>query len=255
MLEMFNLVYFLWILAAILLYILIYFAFRNKSDKFKYWFLFSWTIIAWIIHFARWWFDPDMRLYEMFLKDLCGFSTLVYPFFMLAKNKIFKEYMFFVGGFFALHSLLFPNNIFGDPILHYNTIRFFFAHFILVGIPLLMVLWGMHTPRLQSIPYMMLFVLIGAMYNFTLSAFFYEVGLTYTHVNFMGLWANTDGVYRLFEKIAPFMRYNVVEDGETVSKAIPFFYMIPALLIVYTPIWVVMALPFVKKNRRLNENK
>jgi hypothetical protein len=255
MLEMFNVIYFLWILTAILLYILIYFLFRDRSDKFKYWFLFSWTIIAWILHFSRWWLDPNVRLYEMFMKDLCGFSTLVYPFFMLSKNRIFKEYMYFVGGFFALHSLAFPNNIFGDPILYFNTIRFFFAHFILVGVPLLLVLWKMHKPSMKSIPYMVVFMLIGAMYSFTLSSFFFEVGLTRTHVNFMGLWGNTDGVYRIAEKIAPFMRYDARVNGVTISKPIPFFYMIPALIIVYTPIWVLMSLPFLKRNRKPNENQ
>lgn len=255
MLEMFNIVYYIWVSTAIILMGLIYFIFKSKDDKFKYWFLFSWTIIAWIIHFARWWFDPDVKLYEMFMLDLCGFSTMVYPFFMLSKNRIFKEYMYYIGGFFALHSLLFPNNIFGDPILTYNTIRFFFAHLILIGVPLLLVLWHMHLPSIKSIPYMIIFLLIGAMYTFTLSSFLFEVGLTQSRINFMGLWANTDGFYRNFEKLAPFMRYNVIVDGESVSKAIPFFYMIPALIIVYVPLWIIMSVPFLKGNKKLNENK
>lgn len=249
MLEMFNAVYFLWIFAAIILFVFVYYIFRNKGDKFKYWFLFGMIVFSWIIHFSRWWLDPDMQLYEMFMKDLCGFSTLVYPFFFLSKNKVYKDYMYFVGGFFALHSLFFPNNIFGDAILYYNTVRFFFAHFILVSVPLLLIFWKMHIPNIKNVPYMLLFVLIAAMYNFTLSSFFYEVGLVSRHINFMGLWANTDSVYRYFEVLAPFLRYEVVKQGETVSKAIPFFYMIPALLVVYTPIWIIMSLPFVRKKK------
>lgn len=255
MLEMFNWIYFVWIIAAIFLYILIYFGFKNKSDKFKFWFLFSWTIFAWVLHFSRWWLDPNLRLYEMFMKDLCGFSTLVYPFFMLSKNKVFKEYMYFVGGLFALHSLMFPNNIFGDPLLSFNTIRFFFAHFILVGVPLLLVLWKMHIPSIKSIPYAILFMLMGATYNFALSSFFFEVGLTNTHVNFMGLWGNTDGIYRVAEKFAPFLRYDVLVDDVLVSKPIPFFYMLPSLIVVYVPVWVLMALPFIKRKKLQNENK
>lgn len=247
MLEMGSIIYYLWLLSAVLLFVAIYYLFRNKSKKVKNIFLFSIIVFSWIIHFSRWWLDPDLQLYEMFLKDLCGFSTLVYPFFFLSKNKIFRDYMYFVGGFFALHSLAYPNNIFGDPIVYFNTIRFFFAHFILVSVPLLLIFWNMHTPSIKNIPYMILFVLIGAMYNFTLSSFFYEMGLTSRHINFMGLWANTDSVYRYFEVLAPFLRYNVIENGVTVSKAIPFFYMIPALLIVYTPIWVVMSLPFLRR--------
>lgn len=254
MLDMFSLVYYLWLIAAVLLFLAIYFGFKNKSEKFKYYFLFSLTIFAWVIHFARWWFDPDMQLYEMFLKDLCGFSTLVYPFFFLSKNKKLKDYMYFVGGFFAFHSLVYPNNIFGDKILYYNTIRFFFAHFILVSVPLLLVFWKMHIPSYKNIPTMVLYILIGALYNFSLSSFFYEMGLTYRHLNFMGLWGNTESVFQTFERFAPFLRYDVVVDGETLSKPIPFFYMIPGLIIVYVPIWYVMSLPFVRKINQ-NENQ
>lgn len=254
MLEMFNIVYFIWLAAAVLLFLLVYFGLKNRSYKFKYWFLFSLTVLAWGFHFARIWLDPDIRTFEWFMKDLCGFSTLVYPFFFLSKHDRARDYMYFVGGVFASHSLFFPNNIFGDEIFIYNTIRFFFAHFILVSVPLLLVFWKMHTPSYKNIPMMFIYMMVGAMYNFSLSTFFYEMGWTYSKINFMGLWGNTDTVFRVFEKFSPFLRYDVIENGLTVSKPVPFFYMIPGLIAMYGPLWILMSLPFVKRIRT-NENK
>lgn len=250
MLDIFSFTYFLWVIAAVVLFVIVFYGLRNKSEKFQHWFLFSLTVLAWIIHFSRWWLEPNLLIHEMFMKDLCGFSTLVYPFFMLSKNKIFKDYMFFVGGFFALHSLLYPNNIEGDPIWVFNTIRFFFAHFILVSVPLLLVLWKAHIPNIKNLGYMVLFVLIGGIYNMALSAFFVEVGLSDYLINYMGLWGNSDSVYKYAEILAPFLRYTVIENGIEISKPIPFFYMIPALLVFYVPIWILMALPFVKKIKK-----
>ena len=250
MLDMFSLVYFVWVLSAILLITGVYFAMRNKSATVRYWFLFGLTVFAWVIHFARYWLDPDLLMHNMFFVDLCGFSTLVYPFFFLSKNPLYKDYMYFVGGLFAAHSLFYPNDIEGDPILYYNTIRFFFAHSILVGVPVLLVLWKMHVPNWRNIPKMVIFVLVGALYSFSISSFFYEVGLTTRHMNYMGLWGNTDSVYRLFERVAPFMRYTVVEYGVEVSKPIPYFYMIPGLLLFYTPVWILMSMPFWERWRK-----
>jgi hypothetical protein len=248
-LNMFSVVYFVWVIVAIVLMVIMYRVFRDKSDRFKYNFLFSLTILAWIIHFSRIWLDPDLLPHKIFFEDLCGFSTMVYPFFFLSKNKVLKDYMYFVGAVFAAHSLFYPNNIEGDPIFYFNTIRFFFAHFILVSVPVMMVSWKMHVPSIKHIPYMVLFVLIGALYNFSLSAFFVEVGLLSYYKNYMGLWANTDSVFRIFERVAPFAVYTTIEQGVEVTKPIPFVYMIPGLILFYTPVWTIMSIPFLRKKQ------
>ena len=122
MLDIFSLNHFLYVLAVPLVIIGLYYAFKNKSNDFKYWFLFGLTILAWIIHFSRYWLEPNLKTYELFFTDLCGLSTLVYPFIMLYKKKVFMDYMYYLGAVFALSSLVYPNNIEGDPIFVFNTI-------------------------------------------------------------------------------------------------------------------------------------
>lgn len=249
MLDMFSFEYFMWILLFILIIIGTYFGFRNRSERFKYYLLFGLACFTWVVHFSRYWLEPNLMTYELFFLDLCGFSTMVYPLFMVLKNKAFKDYMYFVGGFFALHSMVYPNNIEGDPIFAYNTIRFFFAHTILVMIPILLIAWKMHRPSIKNIGWMICFVLIGAMYNVTISSVHYYTGTTSYLRNYMGLWGNTNSVYQMFEVLAPHIRYDHYVNGELVNSPYPFFYMIPALIIFYTPIWVLMSLPFIKTKK------
>ena len=247
MLDLFGLNHYMWLLTAALLFYAVYRLFRDKSEKTKWIFLFVLTIFTWVIHFSRIWLKPDLYPYEVYFVDLCGFSTMVYPFFFLSRKKVLIDYMYFVGAIFALSSLVYPNNIEGDPVFIYNTIRFFFAHWILVAVPWLMVLWKMHKPSIRHLGYMYLFVIVIAWYNMALSAMFVEIGYTNRLINYMGLWGNTKSVYNYAELIAPFFRYNETVGGEVVSKPLPFFYMLPTLTVLYVPIWILMALPFRKK--------
>lgn len=249
MLEIFSFGYFVWVVLAILITVGLYFVFREKSERFKFRLLFGFTIFAWILHFSRYWLDPDLKMYTLFFEDLCGFNTMLFPFLLLSKNKISKDIMYFVGALFASHSLFYPNNIEGDPFFYFNTIRFFFAHLILVSVPVLLVAWKMHVPNMRNIPYMIIYVLIGATYNFSLSVIFVETGLVHNYINYMGLWGNTDSVYRIFESVAPFFRYTVMVQGVEVSKPIPFLYMIPGLIVFYTPVWILMSFPSWKRNK------
>jgi len=228
----------------------LYFAFRNKSEKFRYYFLFSLTLLAWVIHFSRYWLEPDLKYYNLFFTDLCGFSTMMYPFFFLSKNKIFKDYMYYLGAVFAFLSLAYPNNIQGNPMFEYNTIRFFFAHTILVAVPLLLIFWKMHRPNIKHLGWMFLFLMVCGIYNMALSAFFVEVGLTTSLANYMGIWGNGNDAFNYFELAAPWLTYQKTIGSLVVEVPIPFFYIIPGAFIVYMPTWIVMSLPFIRNKKR-----
>lgn len=250
MLEFFGLNHVIWFLLIPLIIYCVYIVFRKKSYKFKYWFLFSLTIIAWGIHFSRYWFDPNFATYKLFFVDLCGISTMVYPLFMLSKKDILKDYMYYLGGVFAFLSLAYPNTIEGNPMFAYDSIRFFFAHLILVMVPVLLVSWKMHKPNIKNLGWMFVFLMLGGIYNMALTAFFVEVGLRNYYINYMGIWGHEGTIYINALLVAPWLTYDAVVNGEVVEKAIPFFYIIPGAFLVFVPTWIVMSIPFLKLTKR-----
>ena len=249
MLNMYSFYYFLWLICIPVIIYTVYYVFRNRSDRFKYWFIFSLTILAWIVHFSRYWLDPEFATYKLFFVDLCGFSTMLYPFLMLLKNKVLKDYMYYLGGLFAFLSLAYPNTIDGDPVFIYNTIRFFSAHVILMMVPILLVAWKLHTPNIKNIGWMFILLMIGAIYNMALTSFFVEVGLRHSYTNYMGIWGQEGTVYSYALVFAPWLTYEKLVAGEIVEKAIPFFYIIPAAFIILMPTWVLMSFPFLNFNK------
>jgi len=255
MLDIFSFNHFLYVIAIPLVIIGIYYAFKNKTNDFKYWFLFGLTVLAWVIHFSRYWLEPNLHTYQMFFTDLCGISTLVYPFIMLSKKKVFMDYMYYLGAVFAFSSLAYPNNIAGDPIFVFNTIRFFFAHVILVAVPVLLVTWKMHVPNIKNLGWMFLFLMMGGIYNMALSQFFVETGLRNYLVNYMGIWGRGGDVFELFEIIAPWLTYEKEVNGIISEYPIPFIYIIPGAFLVYMPTWVLMSLPFINLKEIMSKIK
>ncbi|QMS84235.1 YwaF family protein [Candidatus Xianfuyuplasma coldseepsis] len=243
MLDIFSFVYFVWSFSAIASVVGLYFAFRHRSAQFQWRLLFSFTIFAWVLHFSRIWLDPDVTTRMIFFEDLCGFNTMLFPFLITSKNRVSKDIMFFVAALFASHSLFYPNNIEGDPILYFNTIRFFFAHLILVAVPVLMVSWKLHKPSIKSYPYLIAYISVGALYNFYLSNLLVRSGIENRYYNYMGIWGGFDTVYRVFENVAPFLRYTTTVLGEEVSRPIPVIYLYPGLILYYTPVWFLMSFP------------
>lgn len=250
MLDIFSFNHFIWIVLIPIIIYGVYKGLQNKSEKFKYWFLFSLTLVAWAVHFSRYWFDPHFETYKLFFVDLCGFSTMMYPLFFLTKKKILKDYMYYLGALFAFLSLAYPNTIQGNPVFQYDTIRFFFAHVILMMVPILLVAWKMHIPNIKNLGWMFLLLMVGGIYNMALTSFFVEVGLRNTYTNYMGIWGHEGTIYSYALIVAPWLTYDKVVGGVIVKRAIPFFYIIPAAFLVLMPTWVAMSFPFIKFKKK-----
>lgn len=251
MIDIFTINHLLWVLTGFLIMVGTHYAFRSKSKKFQYWFLFTLTIVIWLVHFSRIIFADNLKTYQLFFTNLCGLSTFLYPFLFLSKSKLAKDYMYYVGGFFALLSLAYPYTVEGDPIFVYNSIRFFFAHVLLVMIPLLMVTWGLHKPNYKNMGWMFLFVMMGAVYCMALSAFFVETGLKDYLENYMGVWGNDDDVFSSVALIfAPWATYETTFNGVLTQRPIPFLYMIPVFTLLSFPIWITMSIPFIKFRKK-----
>lgn len=247
MLEMLNFYYFIWVLSVPVAIVGVYYLFKDKSDKFKYWFLFSLTVFMWVVHFSRYWLEPELKIYNMYFTDFCGFSTLLYPFLMLSKHKVFKDYMFYLGAVMAMAAVFYPHPILDHYVYKFNSIRFYLAHLFLVMIPMLLVMWKMHVPSIKNLWYMFLLLIVGAMYNMALSAYFIEIGLRTDLANYMGAWGNVPDYFEVAQIVAPWAVYTKEVNGVMVTNPIPMLYIIPAAALFLFPFWSLMSLPFIKK--------
>jgi len=150
---MFNFWYFFWIVVAIGSFVGLYFLLRNKQMRTKKIVLFSVLVFAVILHFVKLLFPPFSlnidRLYrDSWFINICAANIALFPIFFLVKNKYVKDYMFYIGILGGAIAVVFPLEVTqkADQLLEwYNVIRFYIHHIILWVVPLLMVVFKIHT--------------------------------------------------------------------------------------------------------------
>ncbi|MCF7930974.1 MAG: hypothetical protein K9L02_05665 [Acholeplasmataceae bacterium] len=177
MVRMGNIYYFLYILIAIIITVLAVVFLRNKSQRFRHWFIFGIIMLAFTIHFLKIFIWPYTTVEAIFTKvsfeNICAVSTLVFPFLYFTKNKTLKDYMVMVGMASGIITFIFPvdamSEYFNGTIIGYRSafnlevMRFYFAHYLLFLIPFLMMRYQMHElsiHRAYRAPLVLILVLV-----------------------------------------------------------------------------------------------
>ncbi|MCD8308210.1 MAG: hypothetical protein LUD19_00010 [Clostridia bacterium] len=168
-LEYGSLFYFLYPALCVVLFFVLYFALRHANKKVQFWVLWGITMLNFILHFVKLAFSPYVEelpasIRKVTFENICAVSTLVFPFFMLAKkHTIFRDYMFYLGTISGAAAMFIPLNIVGLNVYDFETIRFYVCHGSLWIVPLLMVIFGLHKldyRRIWKVP-LMYFLVLG----------------------------------------------------------------------------------------------
>lgn len=161
--EMFNFWYFFWMFLQIGATAGLFFAFRKSRPFTQNVVLFSLLLLGVAFHFLKMYIPPYGELIngqweitnrgwrDSWFVNICGANIILFPFIFLMKNKYLKDYMFYIGMLTGLIVLFYPQEPIakGDPqqqmaeIL--DIIRFYYHHWMIMSVPLLMVLWKRHT--------------------------------------------------------------------------------------------------------------
>ena len=177
MVQMGNLYYFIYIAIAILLTVIAVRFLNNKSQKFRYWFIFGLIMVAFTIHFLKIFIWPYTTVDYIFTKvsfeNICAGSTLLFPFLYFTKNKTLKDYMVMVGMASGIITFIFPVDAMSDYFnggylgargaFNLEVMRFYLAHFLLFLVPFLMMRYQMHElsiRRAYRAPLMLILVLV-----------------------------------------------------------------------------------------------
>ena len=150
--AMFNGWYFFWLLLCGGATAGLYFLLRNKSVFTQKAVLFGLLALGLLFHFLKVYIPPysvdeARMLRDSWFVNICGANIALFPFLFFSKNNKVKDYMFYIGVISGLIALFYPQ----EPIAKTNQaaeqldiIRFYYHHWMVMAVPLLMVLFGHH---------------------------------------------------------------------------------------------------------------
>ena len=174
--SMFNGWYFFWLFLLAGVTVGLYYLLRNKSRKVQNIVLFSILLFGLLMHFMKVLYPPysvdeARMLRDSWFVNICGANISLFPFFFLSKNKKLKDYMVYIGIISGLIALFYPqeplakSNQLGEQL---DIIRFYFHHWMLLAVPLLMLLLKHHKlsyKRVFTAPTGLLIVMLYIMLN------------------------------------------------------------------------------------------
>ena len=178
--KMFNIWYFFWLLLGAGGILGLYFGLRNTSSKVQKTVLFSLLAFGLLLHFLKVFIPPysvdeARKLRDAWFVNICGANIALFPFFFFSKNKYIKDYMFYIGVLSGLIALFYPQ----EPLAKsdqlgefWDIVRFYYHHWMLLAVPLLLVLFKQHTlsyRRVWSAPIglllLMLFIILNQVFQ------------------------------------------------------------------------------------------
>lgn len=177
--AMFNLPYFIYIAAAVILTIVSVKFLNMKDQKFRYWFIYGLILLNLFIHFAKALIYPYtlVPFPAIFTKispeNICAVSALFFPILFFAKSKTLKDYMVMVGVTSGIITFLYPIDAMSEmfnatvigvkPAFSLEVIRFYTSHFLIFLAPFLILHYRFHElsiKRAYKAPLMLLSILV-----------------------------------------------------------------------------------------------
>ena len=255
--AMFNGWYFFWLILGAGLIVGLYFLLRHRSATTKKVVLFSLLAFGLLLHFLKVYIPPysvdeARMLRDSWFVNICGANIALFPFLIWSKNQKVRDYMFYIGVISGLIALFYPQ----EPIAkldqaaeQLDIIRFYYHHWMVLAVPLLMVMLGLHTldyKRIWVAPtgllLLMLFIILNQLFMSELGFiplrdrgnFF---GIDYKNTSYIWGPGVNDAIGNVFAIFTPkFFKTVPVGEFAGQEKYWPWFWIIVPCYILVTPL-------------------
>ena len=265
LIEMFNGWYFFWIILCSGITAGLYFGLRNRSAFTQKAVLFGLLALGFAMHFLKAYIPPysvdeARHLRDSWFVNICGANIALFPFLFWSKNDRVKDYMFYIGVISGLIALFYPQ----EPIAkvdqlaeQLDIVRFYYHHWMVLAVPLLMVLFGHHKlsyRRLLSAPtgllLLMLFIMLNQIFQSELGYIplrdrgdFFGIG--YKNTSYIWGPGTNDAIGDFLALFTPKI-FKTVPVGEFAGqvKYWPWFWLITPVYLLVTPLSFLLSLIF-----------
>ena len=267
--AMFNGWYFFWLILSAGSIAGLYFVLRRKSLIVQKTVLFSLLAAGLLMHFLKVYIPPysvdeARMLRDSWFVNICGANIALFPFFFWSKNDKIKDYMFYIGVISGLIALFYPQ----EPIAkldqsaeQLDIIRFYYHHWMVLAVPLLMVLLGHHKlsyKRILVAPtgllLLMLFIMLNQIFQSELGFIplrngedFFGIG--YKNTSYIWGPGTNDAIGEFLAWFTPPV-FKTVPVGEFAGqiKYWLWFWLITPVYILVTPLSFMIAMIFDHKS-------